>query len=465
MAQADQVIQNDTFPTVRADINNNLAALFTNSSGNTAPTVTVAYQDWIDTSGTDPVWKKRNAANNAWIDVAVLSGTALTFSNAANVTGTVAIANGGTGQTTATGAINALLPAQAGKTGQVLSTNGSAIAWEQPQAGAEAWYSAYSKAFARVGGGTATYTTNNVEFITSDGTNILLVGANVSRTDRTTFSGQTPVSATDGISGTAAAYGVTTNGTGTWLIATTNGNVWRTTNLVSGSWSSNNVGHTSALTGGVVWTGAHFVALGASGQVRRSTDGLTWSDPLGTSLASSTWVTLLYANGVLTATNNNSTSSTYGWSFDEGATWTTRTTTTRQYSYFVNDRGELIGRDLTTARFIKRHDPELIQQKTGRPWYGGTFTRFNFGSSGSSSNWLAALYIKGYCITNGASNFLFYVPDFAETIPSFLEGNTSETFNVAASGSPAVTALWYDPAQDRVLVGLNNGTYSICTFE
>jgi hypothetical protein len=65
MAQADQIVQNDTFPAVRADINGNLAALFSNSSGSTAPTPTVAFMDWIDTSGTNPVWKKRNAANNA----------------------------------------------------------------------------------------------------------------------------------------------------------------------------------------------------------------------------------------------------------------------------------------------------------------------------------------------------------------------------------------------------------------
>ena len=65
MAQADQSVQNATFPTVRADINNNLAALFSANSGNTAPSVTVAFQDWIDTSGANPLWKKRNAANNA----------------------------------------------------------------------------------------------------------------------------------------------------------------------------------------------------------------------------------------------------------------------------------------------------------------------------------------------------------------------------------------------------------------
>ena len=79
MAQADQTVQNATFPTVRADINNNLAALFSDSSGNGAPSVTVPFQDWIDTSGTDAVWKKRNAANNAWLTVATFLGSGLSL--------------------------------------------------------------------------------------------------------------------------------------------------------------------------------------------------------------------------------------------------------------------------------------------------------------------------------------------------------------------------------------------------
>jgi hypothetical protein len=105
MAQADQTIQNDTFPTVRADINNNLAALFTNSSGATAPTVTVAYQDWIDTSGVDPVWKKRNAANNAWITVGTIK------------TSTIELA------------ADNVLPSQSGNSGKFLSTNGTVASW------------------------------------------------------------------------------------------------------------------------------------------------------------------------------------------------------------------------------------------------------------------------------------------------------------------------------------------------
>ena len=105
MAQADQTVQNDTFPTVRADINNNLAALFSCSSGSSAPSTTVAYMDWIDISGTDPVWKKRNAANNAWITIGTIKSSSLELASA-NV-----------------------LPAQSGNSGKYLTTNGTVASW------------------------------------------------------------------------------------------------------------------------------------------------------------------------------------------------------------------------------------------------------------------------------------------------------------------------------------------------
>jgi hypothetical protein len=43
--------------------------------------------------------------------------------------GTLPIANGGTGQTTASGAINALVPTQTGNSGKYLSTDGSSVSW------------------------------------------------------------------------------------------------------------------------------------------------------------------------------------------------------------------------------------------------------------------------------------------------------------------------------------------------
>jgi microcystin-dependent protein len=72
MAQSDQTVQNAAFPSVRADINDNLAALFSQSSGNSEPTVKVAFQPWIDTSSNPPAWKIRNAANSGWITIGIL---------------------------------------------------------------------------------------------------------------------------------------------------------------------------------------------------------------------------------------------------------------------------------------------------------------------------------------------------------------------------------------------------------
>ena len=57
------------------------------------------------------------------------SGNPVTTSGTLTLAGTLGIANGGTGQTTATGAINALLPSQAGNAGMVLTTNGSVVSW------------------------------------------------------------------------------------------------------------------------------------------------------------------------------------------------------------------------------------------------------------------------------------------------------------------------------------------------
>jgi hypothetical protein len=130
MAQSDQVVQNATFPSVRADINDNLAALYSQSSGNSAPTVTVAFQPWVDTSSSPPIWKVRNSSNTAWITVGILDPAGF------NAGGITAIANGGTGATTAALALAALLPSQGGNAGKALVTSGSAASWGTVASGA-----------------------------------------------------------------------------------------------------------------------------------------------------------------------------------------------------------------------------------------------------------------------------------------------------------------------------------------
>ena len=65
MSQEDQNVANADGATVRADINAQLVALVTLSSGLTAPTTIRAYQWWLDTTAS--LLKQRNASNTAWV--------------------------------------------------------------------------------------------------------------------------------------------------------------------------------------------------------------------------------------------------------------------------------------------------------------------------------------------------------------------------------------------------------------
>tara|TARA_Y100000592_G_scaffold72324_1_gene112525 strand:+ start:1563 stop:2696 length:1134 start_codon:yes stop_codon:yes gene_type:complete len=73
MSQADQNISNDTGSNVRADINSNLSALYSNNSGAATPSVTTAFMWWADTS--NDALKIRNAADDGFVTVGTLSAT------------------------------------------------------------------------------------------------------------------------------------------------------------------------------------------------------------------------------------------------------------------------------------------------------------------------------------------------------------------------------------------------------
>lgn len=74
MAQHDYVIDNQTFPNTRSDINSALAAIVSNNSGSSAPSTTYAYQLWYDT--TSDILKIRNADDDAWITLFTFDQTA-----------------------------------------------------------------------------------------------------------------------------------------------------------------------------------------------------------------------------------------------------------------------------------------------------------------------------------------------------------------------------------------------------
>jgi hypothetical protein len=77
MATHDYVIDNQTAPNFRADLNSALAAIVTQNSNATAPSVTYADMFWYDT--TNNQLKKRNEANSAWITLGTVDEGTGTF--------------------------------------------------------------------------------------------------------------------------------------------------------------------------------------------------------------------------------------------------------------------------------------------------------------------------------------------------------------------------------------------------
>jgi len=73
MATHDYVIDNQSAPSARSDINNVLQAIVTNNSSTTAPSVTYAGMWWLDT--TNNQMKLRDKDNAAWVIVGELDVT------------------------------------------------------------------------------------------------------------------------------------------------------------------------------------------------------------------------------------------------------------------------------------------------------------------------------------------------------------------------------------------------------
>ena len=73
MANHDYIIDNQTFPATRTDLNNALSAIVSNNSSSSEPSTKYAYQWWFDTSSN--TLKFRNADNDAWIDFAIFDMT------------------------------------------------------------------------------------------------------------------------------------------------------------------------------------------------------------------------------------------------------------------------------------------------------------------------------------------------------------------------------------------------------
>ena len=73
MSTHDYNLANQSGASFRTDLNNCLAAILSNNSNGSAPSTTVAYSIWADTSAGK--LKIRNAANDGFVDLINLDGT------------------------------------------------------------------------------------------------------------------------------------------------------------------------------------------------------------------------------------------------------------------------------------------------------------------------------------------------------------------------------------------------------
>lgn len=135
----------------------NLLTVLSVTSGGTGLS-SVAAGDMLYANGTNTLAKLAGAGATGSV---LLSGiTAPSWGKvplSTHVSGELPIANGGTGATTATGAINALLPSQSGNANKVLGTNGTNVSWVAQATGGTAGVTSIT-AGSGLSGGTITST-------------------------------------------------------------------------------------------------------------------------------------------------------------------------------------------------------------------------------------------------------------------------------------------------------------------
>ena len=122
MSQHDFVIDNQSFPATRTDLNAAILAVASNSSGATAPTTTYANQFWYDTSTN--ILYIRNEANDGWVSVITLDASMTATASELNQLD--AITRGSILYGNSSGATARLAK---GAADTVLTSDGTDIAW------------------------------------------------------------------------------------------------------------------------------------------------------------------------------------------------------------------------------------------------------------------------------------------------------------------------------------------------
>ena len=136
MAQHDYVIDNQSFPATRTDLNNVLQAIVSNNSGTSAPSTTFANQIWYDSSAN--ILYIRNEDNDANIpllqfdqsaDVAATLATVIDILDASgtNQAGTALTIKAGAGTGTGAGGAIILQTADGGSSGSSVNSHATVV--------------------------------------------------------------------------------------------------------------------------------------------------------------------------------------------------------------------------------------------------------------------------------------------------------------------------------------------------
>lgn len=254
MAQHDYNISNQSFPAVRADINNALVALATKNSGPLPPSETYAFLGWYDT--TDNLVKERNSTNTAWIVIGQIDQPAYGLASLASpqLSGTPTAPTAPAGTNTVQLATTAFVAAAIAPAAPVLgtaqnSTSGTAISFTG--------IPSYAKRVTLLFSGVSTSTDTGILVQLGVGTTPTTAGyANGYTTIATPFDGNSyAATATSGVPVYSQAAFTTT---GQITFTNITGNTW----LASGAFS------VSSGIGGQITSGGSVALSGPLGMIR-----------------------------------------------------------------------------------------------------------------------------------------------------------------------------------------------------
>tara|TARA_R110000868_G_scaffold404974_1_gene683848 strand:+ start:669 stop:3095 length:2427 start_codon:yes stop_codon:yes gene_type:complete len=203
------------------------------------------------------------------------------------------------------------------------------------------------------------------------------------------------------------------------------------------TWVANTPSPATTLTD-VVYGNGLFVALGGSGIILTSPDGMTWTQYAGASSASNTWLGLNYGNGTFIAVANTGSDSR-AMSSTEGTTWLEMSnvpSSAWQSVTYGNNAWVAVGTNVSmvleyNGTFVFASGRYSDPTDTGTPWIvlaGATSAGFYaFGQTARSISYPSGYTLSEQATIVQANNYLFIFGGSSQ-YPIYWNGKWGQTF-------------------------------------